>query len=317
MQGDRTTPYLAVPRGKRPYQEIWAEEDGMMVDGSSDRLPLNQPRGSIDAVNDDNLNTDQVSTGPLASRLLSLLRFEHRSPPNENGSSGNDFTDGNDAMDLDGLMNGNDLSEKPLPPAASVSDQAASKSASQKLDYVQSDERIKAELRHLGLLGQDESPDYDAHHDDDISERLRLLQNELRRVMVINSARKARLLDLAKERLAYQEYSTIHEDLDGQVQQAYLKRTRTLGKTKKGPGANKPRPGTAAAVGAGFGGTKRDIGDSARMLVDRRKRWESCIGPVFKDMNRGVPGKDTTLWDPKIMEAYEKAEVEALEEEAE
>ena len=49
--------------------------------------------------------------------------------------------------------------------------------------------------------------------------------------------------------------------------------------------------------------------------MDRRKRWESCIGPVFKDMKIGVPGKDTTLWDPKIMEGYTKAEAEALDDE--
>jgi transcriptional adapter 3 len=58
----------------------------------------------------------------------------------------------------------------------------------------------------------------------------------------------------------------------------------------------------------------RDIGDSARMLMDRRKRWESCIGPVFKDMKHGIPDKDTTIWDPKVMEMYGKAEMEALEE---
>lgn len=295
----------------------------MIMDNSLDKLPLNQPRGNVERINDDNIATDQVSTGPLASRLLSLLKFEHRSPPTENGISTNDFaaTDGNDTMDLDGLTNGTtDPADKPLPPSAAVSDLTGSKSsASHRLDYVQSDERIKAELRHLGLLGQDENPDFDAHHDDDISERLRLLQNELRRVMIINSARKARLLDLAKERLAYQEYSTIHEDLDSQVQQAYLKRTRTLGKTKKGPGANKPRPGhIASAIGAGFAVSRaRDIGDNARMLMDRRKRWENCIGPVFKDMKHGIPDQDTTLWDPKVMEAYEKAEMEVLEEEVE
>ena len=319
-RGDRTTPFLAVPRGKKTYQETWEEEDGMMLDRMQDKLPFNQPRGSVEQINDDGLTTDHVSTGPLASRLLSLLRFEHRSPPNENGSNDpNSFlADGNDTMDLDGLVNG-DSGEKPLPPAASIADLTGSKTTSQRLDYVQSDERIKAELRHLGLLSQDDNLDYDAHHDDDISERLRLLQNELRRVMVINSARKARLLDLAKERLAYQEYSTIHEDLDSQVQQAYLKRTRTLGKTKKGgPGGNKPRPGAhvAAAVGLGIN-RARDIGDSARMLMDRRKRWESCIGPVFKDMKRGVPGKESTLFDSKVMEAYEKAELEAMEEDAE
>jgi transcriptional adapter 3 len=319
-RGDRTSPFLAVPRGKRTYQEIWDEEDGMMADNNNNnnRLPINQPRGSVEQVNDDSLTTDQVSTGPLASRLLSLLKFEHRSPQNENGTGSDSFlTDGNDTMDLDGLVNG-DSGDKPLPSAASISELTGSKGSSQRLDYVQSDERIKAELRHLGLLAQDDNPDYDAHHDDDISERLRLLQNELRRVMVVNSARKARLLDLAKERLAYQEYSTIHEDLDSQVQQAYLKRTRTLGKSKKGPGGNKPRPGSHVAAAAGLAISRaRDIGDSARMLMDRRKRWENCIGPVFKDMKPGVPGKETTLFDSKVMEAYEKAELEAMDEEAE
>lgn len=324
-KGDRTTPFLAVPRGKRSYHDIWAEEDGIsVVDSNNDKFALSHPRGNVEQINDDNVGTDQVSTGPLASRLLSLLKFEHRSPPNEANGIGdlNSFmaTDGNDTMDLDGLTNGHDNSEKPLAPAAAVADQAGSKaSASQRLDYVQSEERIKSELRHLGLLGQDENPDFDAHHDDDISERLRLLQAELRRVIIVNGARKARLSDLAKERLAYQEYSTIHEDLDSQVQQAYLKRTRTMGKTKKGgPGANKPRPGSHAGVGTAVGVNRsRDIGDNARMLMDRRKRWESCIGPVFKDMKHGIPPKDTTLWDPKVMEHYEKAEMESLEEEAE
>ena len=324
MKGDRTNPFLAVPRGKRSYQEIWAEEDnGTISVENGDRLASNHPRGNVEQINDDNIATDQISTGPLASRLLSLLKFEHRPPPSEtNGTTDlNTFmADGVDTMDLDGLTNGHESSEKPLPPATAVADQAPSKSYNSRLDYIQSDERIKGELRHLGLLGQDEDPDYDAHHDDDISERLRLLQAELRRVMITNGARKARLLDLARERLAFQEYSTIHEDLDGQVQQAYLKRTRTLGKTKKGGPGAKPKagnhgpgaPGTAMSINRA-----RDIGDSARMLMDRRKRWENCIGPVFKDMKHGIPEKGTTLWDPKIMEAYEKAELEALEEEAE
>lgn len=289
------------------------------MDNSIDKLPSNQARGTAEAIDDNNLSTDQVSAGPLANRLLSLLKFEHRSPQNDGNNDLNAFANGDDTMDLDGLTNGHDGADKPLAPATAVADLVGSK-ISQRFDYVQSEERIKSELRYLGLLGQDENPDYDAHHDDDISERLRLLQAELRRVMIINGARKARLLDLAKERLAYQEYSTIHEDLDSQVQQAYLKRTRTLGKSKKGgPGANKPKPGhVATAVGAGLGTNRaRDIGDNARMLMDRRKRWQSCIGPVFKDMKHGVPDKDATLWETKIMEQYEKAEVDALEDEVE
>lgn len=315
-RGDRVTPFLPVPRGKKNWTEIWAEEDGAMIADDIDRLSTTQPRGSVDQVDEDNANTDQISSGPIASRLLSLLKFEHRTPLNDiAGNDLNAFTDGNDTMDLDGLTNGQDNADKPLAPATSVADLAGSKT-SQKLDYVQSDERIKSELRYLGLLGQDENPDYDAHNDDDISARLRLLQAELRHVMLLNGARKARLLDLAKERLAYQEYSTIHDDLDSQVQQAYLKRTRTLGKTKKGgPGANKPKVGLAAAA---FGINRaRDIGDNARMLMDRRKRWQNCIGPVFKDMKHGIPGENESIWDPKVMEAYIKAELEAMEEEGE
>ncbi|RMD42423.1 hypothetical protein DV735_g2725, partial [Chaetothyriales sp. CBS 134920] len=77
-RGDRTTPFLAVPRGKRSYQEIWADEDGLMIDANSDKPVSSHPRGSFEALNEDNIATDQISTGPLASRLLSLLKFEHR-----------------------------------------------------------------------------------------------------------------------------------------------------------------------------------------------------------------------------------------------
>jgi transcriptional adapter 3 len=51
--------------------------------------------------------------------------------------------------------------------------------------------------------------------------------------------------------------------------------------------------------------------------MDRRDRWDKCIGPVFKDMVRGLPGKDTTIFDSKTMSAYEAAERERLEEEGE
>jgi transcriptional adapter 3 len=314
---------------------------------STDKPQANKAMGSVEDINDDTLGTDKISGGPLANRLLSLLRFEHRTSPTENGTTNgagpSDSTNvfSNDAsMDLDSLTNGNlDPSEpKPFPSASSVAEQYAPKpnngstNGANGTGHPSADDRIKTELRHLGFLGVDEEPDFDGHHDDDISVRLRLLQSELNKVMITNGARKARLLDIARERLAYQEYSTIHEDLDSQVQQAYLKRTRTLGKSKKGHHQNqggggggtagRPRPNAAAnssaAAAAGLA-RQRDIGDSARMLMDRRKRWEDCIGPVFEGMRQGVPrgveAGGESLWDPRIMERYEKAEREGLEEE--
>ncbi|KAK2736631.1 Transcriptional regulator [Onygenales sp. PD_40] len=338
-KGDRTTPFLLPRRGKKHYSEIWAEEDGSInVDSSNqdrEQLPLNQGRGSIDQVSDETAETEQVSAPPLVSRLYSLLRFEHRTLPDENPttSTTNNTEDtpmngtlNGDSMDLDNLIGGGGTEEsKPINSATTFTDASPNgfKVPAAKLEHGQLDERLKAELRYVGFFGQDDNPDYDAHYDDDIAERLRLLQAELKKQMLINGARKTRLLEIARERLAYQEYSTIHDDLDSQVQQAYLKRTRTLGKSKKGSQA-KHRPGGAgggshpvAGGAAGAGVSRPGIGDVARTLMDRRKRWADCIGPVFQDCKTTVPGKDESVWDPVVMEEYEKAELEGWDEEQE
>ncbi|KAB8206929.1 Histone acetyltransferases subunit 3 [Aspergillus parasiticus SU-1] len=329
-KGDRATPFIMPRRGKRHYNEIWAEEDGLMnVDqnGNKERLPLNQGRGNIDQVTDETMETDKVSVGPLVSRLYSLLRYEHRAPdetPGTNGTVNGELPNGSslgDAMDLDHPIGGGDSESKPQPSATSFPDASPSgfKVPAAKLDHAQLDERLKAELRHVGFLGAEDNPDYDAHYDDDIAQRLRLLQSELKKQMIVNSARKARLLEIARERMAYQEYMTIHDDLDSQVQQAYLKRTRTLGKSKKGSQA-KHRPGGAGGgshVVSAAGVGRPAIGDVARTLMDRRKRWRDCIGPIFKDCKTSVPRNNESVFDPSLMAEYEKAEVEGWDEEQE
>ncbi|EHA26338.1 hypothetical protein CBS63078_118 [Aspergillus niger] len=330
-KGDRTTPFIMPRRGKKHYTDVWAEDDGLMnVDqpnGDKERLPLNQGRGNIDQVTDETVETDKVSVGPLVSRLYSLLRYEHRAlpdetAPNANGSVNGDMANGPmnpDSMDIDHPTGEASNETKPLPSATAFPDSSPNnfKVPAAKLDHAQLDERLKAELRHVGFLGPDDNPDYDAHYDDDIAQRLRLLQSELKKQMIINSARKTRLLDIARERMAYQEYMTIHDDLDSQVQQAYLKRTRTLGKSKKGSQA-KHRPGGAGGgshVVSAAGVGRPAIGDVARTLMDRRKRWRDCIGLVFKDSKTSVPGKNESVFEPSLMAEIEKAEVEGWDEE--
>ncbi|EFX05304.1 transcriptional regulator [Grosmannia clavigera kw1407] len=170
--------------------------------------------------------------------------------------------------------------------------------------------------------------DYDGHYDDEVAARLRLLQSKLREQMLMNGARKARLAELVKERMAYQEYQTILEDLDGQVQAAYLKRTRTMGKSKKGkrPGAGGAGAGGAggaggAAGGANGAGTARPgIGDMTRLLMERRRRWMESIGTVFDDERlRRVPRQcepDSSIFPPAEMAGLIKKEQEAWDEEA-
>ena len=330
-QGDRVTPFLMPRRGKKHYTEVWAEEDGSIsVDTSQsnrDKLPVNQPRGSIDQIDDENLDTDQNSTGPLLSRLLSTMRYEHRAPTTEDKEKINGLTNG--SSELIGLQNGvissesnHDVTtEDRLPPATFFPESASQnwKVPSAKLDYAQVDERLKAELRYIGFLGQDEEPDYDAHYDDEVAQRLRFLQTELKKQSIINGARKARLLQIAQERMAHQEYSTILEDLDAQVQQAYLKRNRSLGKGKK----NAKRPGGAGGGshfigGNGSAGTaKPGIGDQAKTLMERRKKWIDTIKPVFGEDVTRVRTEGETIFDPEIMRGLEAVERERYDEEDE
>lgn len=205
--------------------------------------------------------------------------------------------------------------------------------SSLKMDAATIEDRVRQELRYLGLLPSSADnpsnsiePDYDAHYDDEVAERLRTLQAELRRVSLENGARKARVLQLAEEQMAHQEYSTILEDLDGQVQQAYLKRTRTLGKSKKqvkrpggaGGGSHPVVNGADGVVGVGV--SKPGIGDLARQLMERRKKWVEKIGGVFDEEEGGVAAKGMgmgkgTIFEESIMEKLMKAERERWEEE--
>lgn len=327
-RGDRVTPFTMLKRGKKHYTEIWAEEDGAMAVDSPhatrDRHPPNQPRGTIDFMSDDVGETDKLSVGPLLTRLLSMMRPEARAPTEDrtNGVNG----DAHMSMDLNGDGPDGAMDEKPnnLQPATNMpesSTEAWKKASHPKLDYGQVDERIKQELRHIGFLPSDGNveAEYDGHFDDEVSARLRLLQQRLREQMLVNGARKARLMELVKERMAYQEYQTILEDLDTQVQGAYLKRTRTMGKTKK----NK-RPGGAGG-GSHFvnaANTARPgIGDLTKTLMERRKRWISTIGSIFDDEGiRKVPrteDPDSSIFKADVMAGLVQKEKDQWDEDDE
>jgi transcriptional adapter 3 len=162
------------------------------------------------------------------------------------------------------------------------------KASHPKLEYPQVEERLKQELKYIGFLpAEGYDGDYDGAFDDEVAGRLRILQARLKDQILINGARKGKLTELVRERMAHQEYSTILEDLDSQVQSAYTKRTRTMGKSKK-----TKRPGGAGGgshfVGGGAAGTARPgIGDVTKTLMERRKRWISTIGSVFTDETLG------------------------------
>ncbi|CAG7918302.1 unnamed protein product [Penicillium olsonii] len=328
-RGDRATPFIMPRRGKRSYRQLWAEEDGVSYDSSQDdkdQLPLNQGRGNIDQLTEEKAETSEVSVGPLLSRLVSLLRYEHRTYPEDDSTNANGESNGGglggDAMDIDQPSAEKEpkSEQKPSQPPATTfrdADPNDFKTSVAKLDHAQLDERAKAELRYIGFLGADDNPDYDAHYDDEVAERLRLLQGELKKQIVTNNARKARILKIAQEHMAMLEFTTIQDDLDSQVQQAYLKRTRTMGKSKKGAQA-KHRPGGAGGGShvAGPAGVSRPaVGDAAKIVMDRRRRWNEAFLPIFDDIKTTIPSEGDSIFDNSVMGEYEKAELENWDEE--
>ena len=236
---------------------------------------------------------------------MAAMRPENRSDPSDDRDRPviDGLTNGEVAMHDpngehldDGQPNGETETSAPpsIPPATLIPDGAASsaaKGSSTKLDYGHVDERVKHEARFLAITGEDSEPDFDAHHDDEIASRLRYLQAELKDKGLLNGARKARLAEIAKERLAHQEYTTILEDLDHQVQQAYLRRTKSLGNKKRpqkkpggaGGGSHYVRSESGTAL------ARPGLGDVAKTLMERRRKWRDCIAPVFEDGITRIP----------------------------
>ncbi|OAA45857.1 Histone acetyltransferases subunit 3 [Beauveria brongniartii RCEF 3172] len=325
-RGDRASPFVMPKRGKRHYTEIWAEDDGTMsVDAPQqgrDRLSPNMPRGTIENMNDAVGETDGLSIGPLASRLLQALRPLNRQPVPEEKAATNGIN-GDVSMNGDADDAAPPSDDKALPAATYMTESSTDawkKATHPKMDYAQVDERLKQELRHIGFLPPEGDADYDGHFDDEVAGRLRVLQTRLKEQMLINGARKARLTELVRERMAHQEYQTILEDLDSQVQAAYLKRTRTMGKSKKAK-----RPGGAGggshAAGAAAGMARPGIGDLTKTLMERRRRWIDTIGSVFEDESlRKVPrveDEGSSIFTSAEMADLMKKEKEQWDEEAE
>jgi len=320
-RGDRVTPYMMPKRGPSPYREVWAKEDGSAYNDLTKTRNPNEPRGSIEDMNDEKAETDQFSNPPILSRLLQTFRHEPTMSNTDTSTQQNPdvsmlnnddaavvnqdsdapFAQPNGTTDDDALLN--------FKPATYFSELSATPTfklpTSSSRDVASLDQRALQELRYCGFLSPDATPDYDSHYDDEVAERLRHLQNELRIISRENGARKARVLELTEERMAMQEYSTIADDLDSQINTAYLKRNRTMSKPKKGAG--KARPGHAGTGGVAV--SRNAVSDGVRMLMDRRKEWRELIGPVVDFGQTSIP--KNTVFDKATMERLDKAEAEA------
>ncbi|CEP61462.1 histone acetyltransferase NGG1 LALA0_S03e03400g [Lachancea lanzarotensis] len=292
------TPYI-IPKLGPLYADVWSKEDNSQNIANLSPPPLHDPtsilpKKSSRELSDQTLDTEEISCGPLVSRLLSaILRDDTKDTNSTEPTTDVDVkmdtpTAGNPTLTPSSEMD-EDRSTK-LSSTSNIPQQAGWKVNSVNLDYPTFEERLKRELKYVGIYmnlpksedsGYSEDPDWlSGREDDEISSELRELQDELRQVTKVNIKRKATLVPLVERRLAWQEYASILDDLDKQTDQAYVKRIRAPKNKKK----------KQQAVTSGIGSTsqaaiqaahQQAANSSLKSLLDKRRRWVTKIGPLF------------------------------------
>lgn len=268
------TPFL-IPKLGPFYADVWLEEDATLaskLNSPAYQQPLLEafkPKGTIDNLSDDKLYTEDVSCGPLLSRLLSAVLSINEAEIERKD-------------DDDEVATKLDTTED-------------YKVTAELLDYLTIEERLKRELKYIGIfmnLPRDkerlsdergliiDSDDWIRNkEDDEVCTEIRELQAELRDVNARNRSRKKKLLPIIEEQIAYQEYCTILEDLDKQVDLAYIKRLKAKNKKKKIHQDATPQQQAA--------------NNGLRALLDKRRRWIDNIGRLFRpaEIMKRVPSE--------------------------
>lgn len=164
-------------------------------------------------------------------------------------------------------------------------------------------------------------PDFTGKVDDPIATALRQAQRELRRVVATNKLRKARLIDIARDRLGYQEYLDLRDSIDKNITTLYAKLqkkdTPKLSKKKKKPlqGAAAAAAAAAAANGPKGSVAPEDapistlapcpsavglspdednhltVNDQLKQLVETRRQWVDTVGSIFEEKELENPGR--------------------------
>lgn len=279
------SPYL-IPKLGVFYADVWAEEDTSLRSKLSSpgvqKPPLEsyKPKGNEESLVDDKMLTEDVSCGPLSNRLLSAILSVHEANRSDDMDK-DDMAGESSIKKEDSIMDDNLFSDDVATQLDSVD---AYKVTSDVNDFYSMEERLKRELKYIGIftnlpLRDDDKPKRPGNivdsdewiiekEDDEVCTEIRALQEELKGAVVRNRRRKKYLLPILEDQLAYQEYCTILEDLDKQVDQAYVKRLKAKSKKKK----TQEITNTAQQQAANSG---------LRALLDKRKRWINNIGKLF------------------------------------
>ncbi|WVR04668.1 hypothetical protein IAU60_001679 [Kwoniella sp. DSM 27419] len=147
-----------------------------------------------------------------------------------------------------------------------------------KVDVVELEERMKKELKAVMLLGEHEEFDAMKREDDEVTSALRQCQRLLSQQTALNDARKARLAEIAKHRLAYSEYQSTLEGVEKSIEASWAKRVKKYGTTPK-------KGSSGAANGAGSG--RPPVPEQVMRCVTTRQTWLDTVGRFMRERERG------------------------------
>ncbi len=177
-------------------------------------------------------------------------------------------------------------------------------------------------------------PDFTEKVDDPIATALRQAQAELRQVVAMNKARKARLISIARDQLGYQEYLECRDSIDKNITTMFTKLQKKdipkLTKKKKklegsesgnagnGGGTNcvgnsaGSMMGNLAPCPAAIGFNQDDdqyllVNDQLKHLVETRRQWVDTVGSVFEQKEKENPGR---IWGLPKESVYKGIEEE-------
>ncbi|KAK4058888.1 Transcriptional regulator [Microbotryomycetes sp. JL221] len=294
-------PYLIPPLGKH-YTEVWEEEDSGMTVGSTSAYasplePAPLTRTRPEHLTEEASGAENVSLGPLSERLVAALAFNQPGQDDEDSGEGGSGSD--DARSRPNGVNGIHTGNH--------DETNAMVDRSTNLDAVELEDRIKRELKFIGLLPEDEV-DWSLREDDEISSALRACQRQLYHQTTLNESRKAVLSSIVKDRMAYQDFEQARDAQERIIENGWSKRQKSENKKKKskrekererrqhGAGADEP---TSSLI------TGKHMSLSLLEAMDRRNRLIGSLKPFFEDDEE--QGRFYGLPERSVFEGLEEA----------
>ncbi|ORX33921.1 histone acetyltransferases subunit 3-domain-containing protein [Kockovaella imperatae] len=285
FKADAPESYEIPPRG-RHYTEIWDEEDGLPA-GTTPRYPVPNLRQGHTAshgalsiphyvpsaeMRDENLVDEQRGLGSLTERIVAAV-----------------VGDKTTSKYVRRAVSGREVDEE------------ASSDEPTRMDVVNMEDRMKKELRAVMLLGDNEEFDAQARDDDEVTSALRQCQRLLYLQTSINEARKSRLAEIARQRLAYGDYTSALDGLEKSIESSWARRVKKFGLTPK-----KPIPGSVP----GLNPNRPPVPINMKRLVAVRKEWLDTVGKIMRERPTGevIGLPQETIYDGIGEEAEEKDE---------